>query len=249
MGRDVRCADRSRGRRSADRRRFSARTSRERELVRDRGPHHNFARLGGLEAIPRTIERIASDANDVETRDIRDCALAIARRERDPVAFADAVAWEAWLRFTHAGMVASRPDYFPGQFKPVNNLLPSNCVQAPAGAAHGGRYVAHRDDTHRRRAATRRVACVPAVLRDRRDPSVRDGNGRLARYVLNSTLGGRGRFPSLRPYDDELGLARSIQRARRNDDIRGVAEAAAKGSALRSPTSTGNGRSVSYNRA
>jgi hypothetical protein len=33
----------------------------------------------------------------------------------------------------------------------------------------------------------------------------------------------------LRPYDDALGLARSIQRARRSDDIRGVAEAAAKG--------------------
>ena len=57
----------------------------------------------------------------------------------------------------------------------------------------------------------------------------RDGNGRLARYVLNRTLESAGRFPSLRPDNDELGLARSIQLARRHGDLRGIAEQAAKG--------------------
>jgi len=191
--------------------------------------HHNFRGLGGLEAIPRTIERIASDANDAETRDIRDCAMAIARRERDPVAFADAVAWEAWLRFTHAGLVASRPDYFPGQLKPVNNLLPSHAFRPrpePLAVAATLRTVVTRIDAALPSGAWRACLRYCAIVEIH---PFRDGNGRLARYVLNSTLVGAGRFPSLRPYDDELGLARSIQRARRNDDIRGVAEAAAKG--------------------
>ena len=191
--------------------------------------HHNFRGLGGPEAIARTIERIASDADDVETREIRDCANAVARRERDPAAFVDAVAWEAWLRFTHAGLVASRPDYYPGQIKPVNNLLPSHALRPrpePRAVAGTLRTVMTRIDAALPPGVWRACLRYCAVIEIH---PFRDGNGRLARYVLNTTLEGAGRYPSLRPYDDELGLARSIQRARRNDDIRGVAEAAAKG--------------------
>ncbi|MFI4924539.1 MAG: tetratricopeptide repeat protein [Vicinamibacteria bacterium] len=191
--------------------------------------HHNFRGLGGATALATTIERIASNADEVETREIRDYASVVARSESGPFAFADGAAWEAWLRFTHAGLVASRPAYWPGQLKPVNNLLPSDPQRSrpePLAVAGTLRTVMTRIDAELPPGAWRACLRYCAIIEIH---PFRDGNGRLARYVLNRTLEDAGLFPSLRPDNDELGLARSIQLARRHGDLRGIAEQAAKG--------------------
>ena len=191
--------------------------------------HHNFRGLGDAAAIARTIERIASNADDVETREIRDYANVVAGRERVPPAFVDGAAWEAWLRLTHAGLAASRPAYGPGQIKPVNNLLPSDprrARPAPLEVAGTLRAVMTRIDAALPPGAWRACLRYCAIVEIH---PFRDGNGRLARYVLNRTLESAGRFPTLRPDDDRLGLAQSIERVRRHDDIRSVAEKAAAG--------------------
>ena len=184
--------------------------------------HHNFRRLGKEDAIPRTIELVASGRADPEAREVRDYADVVARRGAS-LAFADGIAGEAWLRHAHACMAASRPEYFPGQVKPVNNLLHSDppvSRPAPLDVAGTLRTAMSRIDAALPPGAWRACLRYCAIIEIH---PFRDGNGRLARHLLNRSLESVGLFPCLRPGNDDEELARRYSLARRERDMRDVA--------------------------
>jgi hypothetical protein len=120
-------------------------------------------------------------------------------------------------------MAASRPEYFPGQVKPVNNLLQSDppvTRPAPLDVAGTLRTAMSRIDAALPPGAWRACLRYCAIIEIH---PFRDGNGRLARYFLNRSLESVGLFPCLRPGNDDADLARRYGLARRERDMRDVA--------------------------
>ena len=185
--------------------------------------HHNFRRLGGEDAIARTIDLVASGRADPEVREVRDYADVVAKRDAGTLDFADGVACEAWLRYAHAGMSGSRATYFAGQVKPVNNLLQSDppvARPAPLDVAGTLRTVMSRIDAGLPPGGWRACLRYCAIIEIH---PFRDGNGRLARYLLNRSLEGVGLFPCLRPGNDDADLVARYNLARKDRDFREVA--------------------------
>ena len=168
--------------------------------------HHNLRSLGGPDRVGRSIELAASGGTDAPTRELLDYAAMVALHGRDPFPLDDGIAWEAALRYAHAGLLASQPASWPGQLKLVNNRLgiaertPRTPPHETAGTIRevAARVAKVPDPTWR--------ACLLYVAIVEIHP-FRDGNGRLARHVLNRVLAGAGFFPSLRPDNDEGPMA------------------------------------------
>jgi hypothetical protein len=154
---------------------------------------------------------------------VRHYAELVARRDPGSVVFADGFACEAWLRYAHASVAASRPANFPGQVKPVNNLLhsePPVARTAPLEVAGTLRTAIARIDAALPPGAWR--ACLRYLAIIEIHP-FRDANGRVARHLLNLTLEHAGLFPCLRPGNDDAELARRNDLVGRRRDVRAVA--------------------------
>jgi Flp pilus assembly protein TadD len=207
--------------RGADRRRLRPGTSRERAVARHRGASQlPPARQGGRDPAHDRAGRLRSR----RSRGARGPRLCRRRR---------AARGHARVRRRHRlrsvaapcarlhGGIAPRVLSRPGEAGQQPAALGSTSVAA--GAARRRRHAAHGDVAHRRRAAARRVARVPALLRDHRDPPV-PRRQRADRAPPPQPLARkRGLFPCLRPGNDDEELARRYSLARRERDMRDVA--------------------------
>ncbi|MEO8485792.1 MAG: tetratricopeptide repeat protein [Betaproteobacteria bacterium] len=186
--------------------------------------HHNFRALGDASALARTVDQIAHGTEDSTARELIDYANAVRGRHDDVFAPADGIAWEAWLRWTHLRLVGSHPEFWPGQLKPVHNLLPDNPRvprAAPWEVSGTLRAALTAIDASVPPGAWR--ACLRYFALIEIHP-FHDGNGRLARYVLNSSLVACGLFPVLRPGNRDEEQARWLNAARDTRDLSAVAE-------------------------
>jgi hypothetical protein len=191
--------------------------------------HHNFRRLGGRDAIASTVERVRRSDDEASFGEVLAYARAVAA-SRAALAPADGIAWEATLRWLHRRLNRAHPEFWPGQVKPVNNRLPDaprTPRTAPVEVAGTLRTVLTRIDAAVPPGAWR--ACLRFVAIIEVHPFY-DGNGRLARYVVNRSLEATGRFPSLRPDNDDAALPDKLRAVREHHDVRPLAEWLAAGS-------------------
>ena len=191
--------------------------------------HHNFRDRGGDDAIAATVALVAQRSQDIAPAVI-DYADAVAERTRGHVALDDAIAWDAWLRFLHARLNRSDAAVWPGHPKPVNNRLtdsPRIPRTPPIEVAGTVRAVMSRIDAALPPGAWRGAVQYLAVIQIH---PFADGNGRVARFVLNRALAEAGLHPSVRPGNDDESLTRLVNLSRETRDARPVAEWLARAS-------------------
>jgi Flp pilus assembly protein TadD len=110
------------------------------------------------------------------------------RQRRELAPPHDAPGWEARLRYWHAMIGWHRPEYLPGQFKPVSNystatplfpLVPPRAVAGTLRAFHDRAYAATPP-------GPRRAALVMLAMGECH--AFVDANGRTARFLMNAEL-------------------------------------------------------------
>jgi tetratricopeptide (TPR) repeat protein len=200
--------------------------------------HFAFHRGDSLESLARSREILGAArcsppgaGASAETLDLVRGArtFALARTLAAP-GVGDGVAWEAWVRFWHAMLAWHRPEFFPGQIKPVSNLVRAN----PRESRTAPRLVA---GTLRRFFAgpytllpagpARAALLYHAVAKIH---GFSDGNGRVGRLLANLELEAAGLAPLIIP--DALvpavgkGLRNARSRVDLNDTVLALEEAA-----------------------
>jgi tetratricopeptide (TPR) repeat protein len=148
--------------------------------------------------IAETLKLLASDADGAlaaKVRAARQFARGVELRHALPPAGVQGFAQEARLRFWHAFLTSTQPEVFPGQVKPTPNVVelnPTSPRSAPAAVAgtwrrfFSGAYL--RAPAGPWRAALLYVALVEIH-------GFADGNGRVARFLVNLELEQRGYRP------------------------------------------------------
>ncbi len=187
----------------------------------------HFALHGGdtAEAIQATAEalRAAAAIPDTEQvlvmRKLRSFVRAIALRRTLPRAAATPAAGEARLRFWHAAIGLDDADFFAGQVKPIPNFVSSNPTvsRTPLDAVPGTwrRLMSeHRD--HAQPGPWRAALLYFAIVDIH---GFRNGNGRLARFMMNVELEEAGYHPIV--HSDRLvkSMAAALAAVRHMDDL------------------------------
>jgi len=160
----------------------------------------------------------------LQEADLLRYARVVASRDRDLGEFGDAIAYDAWLRWTHARLVGHRSDFWPGMVKPTGNV--------PGGAMSYARTPPGMT------AATLRA--MLACLADGLSPGAwratlvcfailavhpcYNANKRLARCAMNRELAAAGLMPVLNVPGSDRELLRHTAAARKTGDLQPIAE-------------------------
>jgi hypothetical protein len=152
---------------------------------------------GDPDALVHNVRVVAGAEAPTSPRDVDvvHYARAAAGDSRDPVAFHDGIAHDAWLRWTHARLLGHHPEFWPGMIKPTN--------YAPGGALGFART--------RSRLAAGTLQTMSTILTNGLPPGgwrailtvvaivkihpFFNGNKRLARYAANRDLAAAGLMP------------------------------------------------------
>lgn len=187
----------------------------------------HFALHGGddVEAIVTTAELLRAAAaipeaeQTLAARKLRSFVRAIGLRRTLQPAAATPAAGEARLRFWHAAIGLDDADFFAGQVKPIPNFVSSNPSVAftPLDAVPGTwrRLMSeHRDRAQR---GPWRAALLYFAIGDIH--GFRNGNGRLARFMMNVELEAAGYHPIV--HSDRLvkSMAAALAAVRHMDDL------------------------------
>ena len=145
-------------------------------------------------------------------------------RQRSVIPTADAATWEAHLRYWHAVISGHRPDYLPGQFKPLANLttatplfrlVPPRAVAGTLRAFYDGPYMAVPPGPCRAVLVLLTVGeCHPFV----------NANGRVARFLMNAELERTGFLPILMSRSSMARYAAALPALRARAEMRPVVD-------------------------
>ncbi len=187
----------------------------------------HFALHGGddVKAIHATADllRAAAAIPDAEQvlamRKLRSFVRAIGLRRTLAPAAATPAAGEARLRFWHAAIGLDDADFFAGQVKPIPNLVSTNptVARTPLDAVPGTWRRLMSEHRDRAQPGPWRAALLYFAIVDIH--GFRNGNGRLARFMMNVELEAAGYHPIV--HSDRLvkSMAAALAAVRHMDDL------------------------------
>ena len=175
------------------------------------------------EALRRFEHRVADSDDPAAREDLVRYESAV--RQRQAATFPrDAATSEAQLRYWHAMISWHRPDYLPGQFKPVANfttatplfrLVPPRAVAGSIRAFYNGPYAAVP-------AGPCRAVLVMLALGECH--AFVNANGRVARLLMNAELESAGFLPILMSRDSMARYIGALPAVRARADVRQVVD-------------------------
>ncbi len=160
---------------------------------------HGGDAIAAIAASRERLERMApesgSAALSAHDADLVHYARAVRLSRTVPLPGQDGVDGETWVRFWHAQLCGHRPQLFPGQFKPVANLVRANPGEprTPPLAVAGTFRAFFAEAYARATPGPVRAALVYHAVT--KIHGFMDGNGRLARFLLNRELEATGLAP------------------------------------------------------
>jgi tetratricopeptide (TPR) repeat protein len=195
--------------------------------------HFAFHRPASRDAVRQTLETIAAVRASPEIADAQPAALDVfnfdgAVRQRRSLSSGSGSGSEAWLRYWHARITGHRPQMFPGQIKPVPNfVLASHRLvrvtprQAAATCAEffATGYVTMAPGFERAALVYFAIAQIHPFY---------DGNGRVARFLLNAELELASLPPLLFPKAVDEAIPGVLDRVRTSADLMPLMEAIAE---------------------
>lgn len=188
------------------------------DLGRSRAQLRHVTPSGPPAMLPREIE------------DLVRYEAAVRRRGQWMSPDLDGVGWECRIRYCHAFLTWHRPEFFPGHFKPTQNLVRANPIEkraAPWRVAGTFRqffetvYVLASPGPGRAALVYHAFAKIHGFV---------DGNGRLGRFLLNRELEAAGLGPIVIPDCLKEHMAAAIRSSRRSRDLRKTVEVLAEAS-------------------
>jgi hypothetical protein len=186
--------------------------------------HFAFHREESIDGFRRTQAELARGDSARQEKGLAPSELDVlhferAVRERRALPRGSGIGSEAWLRYWHARVTAHRPEVFPGQMKPVHNLVVTShrAVRSEpreAGASCAAFF------------ATEYLSLPPGFARatltyfaiTQIHPFF-DGNGRVARFMQNAELELAGLPPIVLPRAIGDAMAGILQRVRATADL------------------------------
>jgi len=179
----------------------------------------DVAAIAGTAEVLRAAAAIPDAEQVLSTRKLRSFVRAIALRRTLPPAAATPAAGEARLRFWHATIGLDDADYFAGQVKPIPNLVSTNpsVIRTPLDAVPGTWRKLMGEYRSRAQPGPWRAALLYFAIVDIH--GFRNGNGRLARFMMNVELEAAGYHPIV--HSDRLvkSMAAALSAVRHLDDL------------------------------
>lgn len=170
-------------------------------------------------------------ARAADTRKMLHYLRAIELRRTLPAPLTTAAAREARLRFWHAAIGQDDPEFFAGQVKPTPNFVSTNptVARTPPFAVVGTWRSLLTEANDRAQAGPWRAALLYFAIVDMH--GFRDGNGRLARFVLNVELEAAGYHPVVLSDAIVKSVAAALSAVRHMDDLEPLVDLFARASA------------------
>lgn len=179
----------------------------------------DVAAVAGTASLLRAAAAIPDAEQALATRKLRSFVRAIALRRTLPPAAATPAAGEARLRFWHAAIGLDDADFFAGQVKPIPNLVSTNptVTRTPLDAVPGTWRKLMGEYRDRAQPGPWRAALLYFAIVDIH--GFRNGNGRLARFMMNVELEAAGYHPIV--HTDRLvkSMAAALSAVRHLDDL------------------------------
>ncbi len=179
----------------------------------------DVAAIAGTAELLRAAAAIPDAEQALATRKLRSFVRAIALRRTLPPAAATPAAGEARLRFWHAAIGLDDADFFAGQVKPIPNLVSTNptVTRTPLDAVAGTWRRLMGECRDRAQPGPWRAALLYFAIVDIH--GFRNGNGRLARFMMNVELEAAGYHPLV--HTDRLvkSMAAALSAVRHLDDL------------------------------
>ena len=156
---------------------------------------------------------------------------AIELRRALPAPTASGAAREARLRFWHAAIGQDDPEFFAGQVKPTPNFVSTNpnVARTPPAAVAGTWRTLLTEHHDRAQPGPWRAALLYFAIVDMH--GFRDGNGRLARFVMNVELEAAGFHPIVHSNRTVKSVAAALSAVRHLDDLEPLVDLFARASA------------------
>lgn len=184
----------------------------------------DVAAVAGTAELLRAAAAIPDGEQVLSTRKLRSFVRAIALRRTLPPAGATPAAGEARLRFWHAAIGLDDADFFAGQIKPIPNLVSSNptVTRTPLDAVSGTWRRLMGEHRDRAQPGPWRATLLYFAIVDIH--GFRNGNGRLARFMMNVELEEAGYHPIV--HSDRLvkSMAAALSAVRHLDDLEPLVE-------------------------
>ncbi len=179
----------------------------------------DVAAIAGTAGLLRDAAAIPDAEQVLATRKLRSFVRAIGLRRTLQPAAAIPAAGEARLRFWHAAIGLDDADFFAGQVKPIPNLVSSNptVARTPLDAVPGTWRRLMSEHRDRAQPGPWRAALLYFAIVDIH--GFRNGNGRLARFMMNVELEAAGYHPIV--HSDRLvkSMAAALAAVRHMDDL------------------------------
>ncbi len=199
----------------------------------------HFALHGGddIDAALATVRSLAENSaglqpgNALARRKVWHFTRAITLRRAMPSAANTGAAAEARLRFWHAVITQDDRDVFPGQVKPLPNLVSSNpgVIRTPLDAVPGTWRVLLTEHRDRAQPGPWRAALLYFAIVDIH--GFRNANGRLARFMMNVELEAAGFHPIVHTDAIVKSVAAALSAVRHLEDLEPLVDLFARASA------------------
>ena len=135
---------------------------------------------------------------------------------------------EAWVRYWHALITSHRPDFFPGQMKPVPNFVLLSHRVSRAAPREAAAACATFFSTQYRAVPPGLARAALVYLAVIEIHPFYDGNGRVARFLLNAELELAGLDPVVFPKAVRDAMTGALQRVRSIGDLAPILDAVAE---------------------
>ena len=186
--------------------------------------HYAFHRPDSIDEIEKTLVDLGNAGAVRQAEDVAPSMLDVvnferAVRERRARPAGAGIGTEAWLRYWHARVTAHRAEVFPGQMKPVPNLVLTSHHVVRAAPRQAAATIAafFATDYLRLPAGVARATLVYFAI-SQIHPFF-DGNGRIARFMQNAELERAGLAPIVIPPNIKGAIPAILRHARSAADL------------------------------
>ncbi|MEO8304990.1 MAG: tetratricopeptide repeat protein [Betaproteobacteria bacterium] len=186
--------------------------------------HFAFHRTDSIDELKRTLGELAKGSAVAGGGNVATSMLDVfnferAVRERRARPMGEGTGSDVWLRYWHARVTAHRPEVFPGQMKPVPNLVLTShrIVRAAPRQAAASCAAFFANEYPRLPPGFARATLVYFAI-TQIHPFF-DGNGRIARFMQNAELELAGLHPLVIPQDVKGAIPDILHRVRTSADL------------------------------